>query len=156
MRGWLDDMAAASQAAAEKKFAANDGETPIHGVDGSVVGYEYDIQPTGTQESVGDYEKAYRSDERIAAEGPEAGHTFCITVDIRGSSNVVGHPKQDGPEFREFGSVMVRAWNLPDALRKAAEMSLDEWMGEEPFDTVTPNSPDGGRFTYVPDGQDDD
>jgi hypothetical protein len=65
--------------------------------------------------------------------GPEDGHTFEISYRSRGSYRVVGDeqhhdaPGYSGPTHR----VEVRAWNLRDALRRAAELPFDELMGEQ-------------------------
>jgi hypothetical protein len=62
--------------------------------------------------------------------GPDDGHTFRLTALIRGSYGVVGEEHHtDVGEFMgpAFG-VEVRAWNLPDALRKAAELPLADWV----------------------------
>lgn len=58
-------------------------------------------------------------------EGPDDGHTFRITMSSRGSYDVVGDPHHsDSPVFGPETSVDVRAWNLRDALHRAAEMPL--------------------------------
>lgn len=66
-------------------------------------------------------------------DSPEAGHTFRITVEMR-SSNVVRGQRfhQDGAEFELVpNQVTVRAWNLSDALEKAAKLPLDDWFEED-------------------------
>lgn len=67
-------------------------------------------------------------------EGPEDGHTFRLAITLRPSSKVVGektHHDADG--FRPDGlqPIEVRAWNLQDALLKAAELPLSAWFPEE-------------------------
>lgn len=66
-------------------------------------------------------------------EGPEAGHTFRFRFDIRGSSKVVGDPEYtDAPDFMgPVHEIQVRAWNLRDALRKAADLPFAVLMGTE-------------------------
>lgn len=66
-------------------------------------------------------------------EGPDDGHTFRITFTSRGSYKVVGDEHHhDAPDFDEFAhSVDVRAWNLRDALHKAADLPFDVLMGNE-------------------------
>lgn len=62
--------------------------------------------------------------------GPESGHTFRISVDSRGSYAVVGvegHTDSEdfmGPPM----TVEVRAWNLPDAVRRAANLPVSVWF----------------------------
>jgi len=61
-------------------------------------------------------------------EGPEAGHRFHFTMTSQGSYSVVGvEGHTDSDMLSEPWTVTVRAWNLPDALRKAADLSLDAW-----------------------------
>lgn len=69
---------------------------------------------------------------------PKDGHTFRFTVQSRGSSRIWPEgkgpgPYTDDPEFMgEPWTLEVRAWNLHDALRLAAEQPLNAWdMGEE-------------------------
>lgn len=67
------------------------------------------------------------------ADSPEDGHTFRFRFDIRGSSKVVGDPQRtDGPDFMgPVHEIQVRAWNLRDALRKAADLPFGVLMGTE-------------------------
>lgn len=67
------------------------------------------------------------------SEGPDDGHTFRITFDSRGSYSVVGDEHHtDAPDFHGVPHVVeVRAWNLRDALRKAANLPFDVLMGTE-------------------------
>jgi len=59
---------------------------------------------------------------------PEDGHLWHFTVSSRCSFGVVGQPgKTDSDWWGEPWSIEVRAWNLPDALRKAAELPLTAW-----------------------------
>lgn len=66
-------------------------------------------------------------------EGPADGHTFRIGVDVRGSFTITGEGRhRDAGEFDSLPQyVEVRAWNLSDALRKASEIPLGEWFGNE-------------------------
>jgi len=78
------------------------------------------------------------TEERWAAErdDPEAGHTFRLRATSRGS---YAHLTEDGttsphtdaewmPEDVEDGfRIEVRAWNLRDALKKAASLPLRAW-----------------------------
>lgn len=60
--------------------------------------------------------------------GPNAGHTFEVSVSSRGSSNVVGDPEHhDSNWWGEPFVTRVRAWNQADALRMAVQMPLHEW-----------------------------
>lgn len=63
--------------------------------------------------------------------GPEFGHTFRFRFDIRPSSKVVGDPEcTDAPDFMgPVSEIQVRAWNLRDALRKAADLPFGVLMG---------------------------
>lgn len=64
--------------------------------------------------------------------GPDSGHTFRVSVESRGSYAVVGvEGHHDADDF--MGPVMtveVRAWNLPDALRRACNYPLPSWWAE--------------------------
>lgn len=64
---------------------------------------------------------------------PNDGHTFRITFDSRGSSKVRGEREYtDAPAYSGYErTIEVRAWNLRDALMKAAVMPLDRWFQEE-------------------------
>ena len=63
--------------------------------------------------------------------GPEDGHTFRVSVTSRGSYGIAGEEGHtDADEF--MGPAMtldVRAWNLPEALRRAAARPLSQWSG---------------------------
>lgn len=62
------------------------------------------------------------------AEGPDDGHEFTFAVAIRGSSIVEGETHHtDAPESQLFGYVQVRAWSLPAALAKVAQLPLTQW-----------------------------
>jgi hypothetical protein len=97
--------------------------------------------------------------------GPEDGHTFRIKVNSRMASGIMGpgdkapHDYTDadwwGPE--EW-TLEVRAWNLPDALRAAAEQPLTEWVRpngkklgdpEEPEEEPEPTCPRCGTRQWV-------
>jgi hypothetical protein len=67
-------------------------------------------------------------------EGPEDGHTFRISVTSRGSYAVWPEgdpepgPHSDAEEFMGPGFTLdVRAWNLQDAMAKAAQVPLGGW-----------------------------
>ena len=66
------------------------------------------------------------------ADHPDAGHTFRITVEIRGSSKFRGETHhRDDPHFDPMpNQVTVRAWSLREALEKAALLPLDDWFEE--------------------------
>lgn len=64
-------------------------------------------------------------------DGAEAGHTWLIGVRLRPSTAVVGEPHRDAEGFEMLQIVEVRAWNLRDALRQAAELPLDRWFEED-------------------------
>jgi hypothetical protein len=72
-------------------------------------------------------------DETGGTGSPEDGHTFEISYRSRGSYTVTGDPEhRDAPDFDGFvHRVEVRAWNLRDALRRAAELPFDVLMGEQ-------------------------
>lgn len=59
----------------------------------------------------------------------DLGHTFRLVVTSRMSSMVVGDEHHsDAPEFGSTELVLkVRAWDLPSALRAAAERPLSDW-----------------------------
>jgi hypothetical protein len=66
------------------------------------------------------------------AEGPQDGHTFRIEMTSRGSSRTVGDPTYtDNDWWSDPWHVEVRAWNLTDALRKAAELPLVLWRNDK-------------------------
>ena len=58
---------------------------------------------------------------------PEDGHTWRFTASARGSYSVVGGPKHDADWWSEPWIIEVRAWSLPEALRRAAELPLTAW-----------------------------
>lgn len=62
------------------------------------------------------------------SEGPDDGHTFRISYQIRGSSMVVGDEHHtDAPAFSGIvTTVEVRAWDLKAALRKVLDMPFAE------------------------------
>lgn len=61
-------------------------------------------------------------------DGPAAGHQFHFAVRVQGSSAVVGGPHvDDGQPAEDPFQVTVRAWNLRDACRAAAEIPLGQW-----------------------------
>lgn len=63
---------------------------------------------------------------------PDDGHTFTIAVSLRGSGRVVGDPHDtDSTHFDDMVAVSVRAWNLRDALLKAAELPLRDFFPTE-------------------------
>lgn len=69
-------------------------------------------------------------------QGPDDGHTFRISVAVRGSSLTVGDEHhRDAGDFEDLEtSVEVRAWNLSEALVEASLLSLDHWFPEEDED----------------------
>lgn len=70
--------------------------------------------------------------DQLSASGPEAGHTFRISMSSRGSYSVVGEPgHRDAAEFDEPRTVEVRAWNLREALLQAIDLPLSAWFPEE-------------------------
>lgn len=71
---------------------------------------------------------AVESDE-IPEEGPEAGHQFHITIQSQGSTAVVKGTHSDSDWVSDPIVATVRAWNLTDALRKAASLPLVAWAG---------------------------
>lgn len=68
--------------------------------------------------------------------GPESGHTFRVSVISRGSYAVAGiEGHTDAEEF--MGPAMtldVRAWNLPDALRRVSHRPLAAWFAADDND----------------------
>jgi hypothetical protein len=63
---------------------------------------------------------------------PEAGHTFRLTAASRGSYAVSGIPGHTDAEWMPEDvaapfAIEVRAWNLSDALAKAARLPLGAW-----------------------------
>jgi hypothetical protein len=65
-------------------------------------------------------------------EGPEVGHTFRFTTVIRSSGRISGEKEyRDSLEFDGVPvSFEVRAWNLHDALTKAADLPFDVLMAD--------------------------
>jgi hypothetical protein len=70
-------------------------------------------------------------------EGPELGHTFRLEAHSRGSYGLLEegdpapHDYEDADWFGEPPLTLeVRAWNLRDALLKAARIGLPEWRRE--------------------------
>lgn len=65
--------------------------------------------------------------------GPESGHTFRVSVESRGSYAVAGvEGHTDAEDFS--GPVMtveVRAWDLPEAVRRASNYPLSVWFAPE-------------------------
>ena len=72
-------------------------------------------------------------DQTASEEGPDHGHTFRLTARSRGSYTVAGDPRHtDAPDFGPpMLAVEVRAWSLPQALRKAAELPLSAWVPDD-------------------------
>jgi len=65
-------------------------------------------------------------------EGPDRGHTFRIAVTSRGSSKVVGEEHYSDSNWWSEPYVQdVRAHNLPEAMRRAAERPLGSWETAE-------------------------
>lgn len=62
---------------------------------------------------------------------PDEGHRFEITVRTQGSYGVVGEPHHRDSDVVDEQPIRltVRAWDLPAALRKAAEAPLSTWLG---------------------------
>lgn len=59
--------------------------------------------------------------------GPEAGHTFEVSVRSRGSSGVLDGPKSDDDWWGEPSVLRVRAWNHNDAVAMAAQVPYPDW-----------------------------
>lgn len=68
--------------------------------------------------------------------GPEDGHTFRVRVESRGSYAVAGvEGHADAGDFEQLLVVVeVRAWNLRDALSRAAHHPLSTWFPDEDED----------------------
>jgi hypothetical protein len=83
---------------------------------------------------------------RATVGSPEDGHQFHFAVDIQSSDRVGDGPRTDapGPMGLPF-QLTVRAWNLPDACRPAAEMSLGKWSlgGETELEALPEGTEDG-------------
>lgn len=62
-------------------------------------------------------------------DGPDDGHTFEVCVRMRGSHAVVGEPHTDSEYWDDLGAVVIRAWSLPEAMRKAGALPLTAWPG---------------------------
>jgi hypothetical protein len=64
---------------------------------------------------------------------PGEGHEFQVSVTSRGYSSVVGVPGSGRLDdwVSEPVTVTVRAWDLPAALRLAAEVSLGDWFEDD-------------------------
>ena len=62
----------------------------------------------------------------------DRGHTFRITVELRGSTIVTGDEHhRDEPGFEPLPhAVEVRAWSLRDALAQATVLPLTAWYDE--------------------------
>lgn len=75
--------------------------------------------------------------------GPESGHTFRVSVECRGSSSVVGvEGHTDAEDFEPLPrAVEVRAWNLTDALSRAANRPLSDWFPDEDPSDNAPSQP---------------
>lgn len=71
---------------------------------------------------------------------PEDGHTFRIEAVSRSSYRVGNGPHTDADWFAEEPfTIEVRAWNLKDALKLAAEQPLYAWrLGERRLDIEEP------------------
>lgn len=63
----------------------------------------------------------------VQEEGPNDGHTFEIQVRARGSYAEPGRSHRDMADFGDSAIVQIRAWNLHEALRKAARTPLIAW-----------------------------
>lgn len=77
--------------------------------------------------------RADQYDYRTSPGTPDDGHTFRIAVSERASTKVVsedGH--RDAERFTQLHNwVEVRAWDLSEALVRAAGLPLDSWFDEE-------------------------
>ena len=84
--------------------------------------------------------------------GPKGGHTFRFRFDIRGSSRVVGDLEYtDAPDFMgPVHEVQIRAWNLREALRKAADLPFAALMGNEVSDDAPATDPRHSARTERP------
>lgn len=63
---------------------------------------------------------------------PEEGHQFHFSVMVQGVYRGADGLHHDAPEPIEYTpfTITVRAWNLPDACAKAAQLPLAEWKHE--------------------------
>lgn len=77
--------------------------------------------------------RADQYDGRTSPGTPADGHTWRIAVSERASTKVVsedGH--RDAERFTQLHNwVEVRAWDLSEALVRAAGLPLDSWFDEE-------------------------
>ncbi len=72
-------------------------------------------------------------------EGPDTGHLFRISVAGTMSSRVVGDLHHTDADWEaEPWTVEVRAWSLPEAMRKAADLPLTAWR--QPDESRPPTS----------------
>lgn len=63
---------------------------------------------------------------------PGEGHLFEISVRLRGRYQTASGEYGDADYWHEEPMVVqVRAWDLPAALRRAAELPLNDWFPEE-------------------------
>lgn len=61
--------------------------------------------------------------------GLPAGHQFRFAVTVQGSYAIVGDPQHhDSDTVSEPFRLTVRAWNLPEACRIAAQTPLHRWQ----------------------------
>ena len=72
-----------------------------------------------------------KPDIRRESDGPEAGHTFEVSVKVRGSGSVEGEPKTDANWWGSPDTLRVRAWNRRDALLIASQVSMGDWRDED-------------------------
>jgi len=76
-------------------------------------------------------QQAARYEDPVEVEA-DAGHTWRIAVELRGSSSVVGDEHhRDAPTFDRLEVVEVRAWNLRAALAAAAALPLSAYFPED-------------------------
>lgn len=73
----------------------------------------------------------------------DRGHTWRISVELRGSSIVKGDEHHhDAPTFKPLQrSVDVRAWSLSAAFARAAALPLSSWFDEDDEDDEPPIRP---------------
>lgn len=82
---------------------------------------------------------------------PDDGHTFSIAVSLRGSGRVVGDAHDtDSNYFSDLVAVSVRAWNVRDALRQAADLPLRAFFPPEEVDHVDTDADVPGAPTEAP------
>lgn len=66
----------------------------------------------------------------------DLGHTFRVSVRMRGSSKVVGDLHFDDADFfDDLSPVEVRAWDLPSALIQAATLPFSVWFSPPEWET---------------------